>query len=83
MSAGLLIPLSCLLDDLARTAGSIYVDRHRGRCKWVTRIGPNGLRGRDLYVDVDAAIEAHVQCGKLGVVRQLRRRANEWEGASR
>lgn len=78
MSAGLRIPLSIALDALPRGAAGIYVDRARGRCEWVTRIGPHGRRTRELWVLVDLAASAYRLRGMRHVARRLRDLADEF-----
>jgi hypothetical protein len=54
MSARLLVELHRVQDSLPLALSTIYSQTSRGNWNWATRIGPDGRRGRRLWVDVDA-----------------------------
>jgi len=54
MSTPRLVQLHQVQDALPVSLASIYSQTSRGNWKWATRIGPDGRRGRRLWVDLDA-----------------------------
>jgi hypothetical protein len=57
MSASRLVELVKVQDVLPISLASIYSQTCRGKWTWATRIGPDGRRGRRLWVDMDALAE--------------------------
>jgi hypothetical protein len=54
MSSPRLVELYRVQDALPVSLSSIYSQVCRGNWTWATRIGPDGRRGRRLWVDIDA-----------------------------
>lgn len=48
------VSLSSLDSHFPFSIATLYTGRSRGRYSWLTRQGPDGHRGRFLWIDVDA-----------------------------
>ena len=72
--------LSVALEALPLGADSAYENHAKGRWPWLSRVGPDGSRGRDLWVDVDMAASWFIDQGRPGVAHRLLSLAKEGGG---
>jgi hypothetical protein len=52
-----LIKLKLIRDAIPRSLKTLYNAHSSGRLGWLTRVGPDGRRGRDLWVDQDGLVQ--------------------------
>lgn len=65
-----LVPLSRVRNSIPLSLGSLYNARRDGRLPWLQRLGPEGRRGRKLWVDLDElAAWARLRGWKLDLAR--------------
>lgn len=43
---------------------TVYGNRRTGRWPWLTRVGPSGRKGRDLWIVVDQAVQWWLEQGR-------------------
>lgn len=67
-------------DAIPAAFDTVYENKKNGRWPWLTRVGPSGRQGRDLWVMVDDAIAWWIADGRPTVAARLLSLAKESGG---